>query len=222
MNEERIITAAVITTGEKSDGKYLQTLIEKSQETGMEIDTIIGDTAYSEKGNIQYANEHKLQLVSKLSPNITQGKRHKEDEFEFNKDAGMYVCKAGHMAIRKARQGKKNIGENQRDTYYFDIEKCKRCPFKEGCYKDGTKSKTYSVTIHSTEHSKQKMFQESELFKDKAKERYKIEAKNSELKHRHGYDVASSSGLIGMQIQGAMAIFAVNLKRIMTLIKEKK
>ncbi|SFC60320.1 Transposase DDE domain-containing protein, partial [Bacillus sp. 491mf] len=164
MNEERMITAAVITTGEKSDGKYLQTLIEKSQETGMKIDTIIGDTAYSEKENIQYANEHKLQLVSKLNPNITQGTRQKEDEFEFNKDAGMYVCKAGHMAIRKAREGKKNTGKNQRDTYYFDIEKCKRCPFKEGCYKEGAKSKTYSVTIHSTEHSKQKTFQESELF----------------------------------------------------------
>ncbi|PEI88776.1 IS5/IS1182 family transposase [Bacillus pseudomycoides] len=222
MNDERIITAAVITTGEKSDGKYLQTLIEKSQETGMEIDTIIGDTAYSEKGNIQYANDHKLQLVSKLNPNITQGKRQKEDEFEFNKDAGMYVCKAGHMAIRKARQGKKNTGENQRDTYYFDVEKCKRCSFKEGCYKDGAKSKTYSVTIHSIEHSKQRIFQESELFKEKAKERYKIEAKNSELKHRHGYDMASSSGLIGMQMQGAVTIFAVNLKRIMTLMKEKK
>lgn len=102
MNEERIITAAVITTGEKSDGKYLQTLVEKSRETGIEIDTVIGDTAYSEKGNIQYANEHKLQLISKLNPNITHGTRQKEDEFEFNKDAGMYVCKAGHMAIRKA------------------------------------------------------------------------------------------------------------------------
>ena len=54
INDERMITAAVITTGEKSDGKYLQTLIEKSKETGMEIDTIIGDTAYSEKENIQY------------------------------------------------------------------------------------------------------------------------------------------------------------------------
>lgn len=222
MNEERMITAAVITTGEKSDGKYLQTLVEKSRETGMKIDTIIGDTAYSEKGNIQYAHEHKLQLVSKLNPNITQGTRQKEDEFEFNKDAGMYVCKAGHMAIRKARHGKKNISENQRDTYYFDIEKCKRCPFKEGCYKEGAKSKSYSVTIYSTEHSKQKNFQESELFKEKSKERYKIEAKNSELKHRHGYDAASSSGLIGMQMQGAMAIFAVNLKRIMTLLKGKQ
>lgn len=55
-----------------------------------------------------------------------------------------------------------------------------------------------------------------------AKERYKIEARNSELKHRHGYDVASSSGLIGIEMQGAMAIFAVNLKRIIKLISENK
>ncbi|MDN4609245.1 transposase, partial [Sporosarcina highlanderae] len=55
INDERLITAAIVTTGEKSDGKYLQDLIEKSQETGMEIDTVIGDTAYSEKDNILYA-----------------------------------------------------------------------------------------------------------------------------------------------------------------------
>ena len=60
MSDERIITAAVVTTGEKSDGKYLQELIEKSQETGMEIDTVIGDTAYSEKENIHYAKEKKF------------------------------------------------------------------------------------------------------------------------------------------------------------------
>jgi IS5 family transposase len=219
MNEERIITAAVITTGEKSDGKQLQTLIEKSRETGMKIDTVIGDTAYSEKENIKYANINEFQLVSKLNPMITQGARKKEDEFEFNKDAGMYVCKAGHMAIRKAREGKKNVGQNQTHTYYFNIDKCKQCPLKEGCYKEGAKSKTYSVSIKSTEHSEQKAFQESEYFQEKAKERYKIEAKNSELKHRHGYDVASTSGLLGMQMQGAMAIFTVNLKRILTLMK---
>ncbi|MDQ0414750.1 hypothetical protein J2S25_002960 [Mesobacillus stamsii] len=34
MSEERIITAAVITTGEKNDGKQLQTLIEKSEDAG--------------------------------------------------------------------------------------------------------------------------------------------------------------------------------------------
>ena len=62
MNDERIITAAIMTTGEKSDGKQLQTLIEKSRETGMEIETVIGDTAYSEKDNIQYAKENELAI----------------------------------------------------------------------------------------------------------------------------------------------------------------
>lgn len=75
------------------------------------------------------------------------------------------------------------------------------------------------MSIKSTEHSEQKAFQESEYFKEKAKEHYIIEAKNSELKHRHGYDVATNSGLVGMQMQGAMALFTVNLKRIMTLLK---
>ena len=219
MSEERIITAATITTGEKADGKQLETLIKKSIEAGMNVENVIGDAAYSEKGNIIYANSHEIKLVSKLNPSVTQGFRKKEDEFEFNKDAGMYVCKTGHMAIRKARQGKKGEAANQTDTYYFDIEKCKHCPNKEGCYKEGAKSKSYSVSIKSDEHSEQAKFQESDYFKMKSKERYKIEAKNSELKHRHGYDVASSSGLVGMEMQGAMAIFAVNLKRILTLTK---
>ena len=129
----------------------------------------------------------------------------------------MYVCKAGHLAIRKARQGKKGIATNQTDTYYFNIEKCKHCPYKEGCYKEGAKSKTYSISIKSDEHTEQAAFQGSAYFKEKSKERYKIEAKNSELKHRHGYDVASSSGISGMAMQGALTIFAVNLKRILTL-----
>ncbi|MDF9627276.1 IS1182 family transposase [Bacillus cereus] len=218
MSEERIITAAAITSGEKNDGKQLETLIEKSIEAGIEVEAVIGDAAYSEKGNIEYVNENELKLVAKLNPTVTQGVRKKEDEFEFNKDAEMYVCKAGHMAIRKARQGKKGVGANQTDTYYFDVEKCKHCPFKDGCYKEGAKSKSYSVTIKSNEHTEQAKFQETDYFKEKSKERYKIEAKNSELKHRHGYDVAKSSGLIGMELQGAMTIFTVNLKRILKLI----
>jgi hypothetical protein len=73
------------------------------------------------------------------------------------------------MAIRRARTGKKNVGDNQKDTYYFDIEKCKQCPLNEGCYKQGAKSKTYSISIKSTEHNEQQAFQEDKYFKEKAK-----------------------------------------------------
>ncbi|MFS0783918.1 IS1182 family transposase [Bacillus sp. 1P06AnD] len=221
MNDERLITAAIITTGEKSDGKYLQELIEKSKQTGMKIDTVIGDTAYSEKGNIEYTKKEDISLVARLNPAISDGARKDEDKFDYNKDAGLFICKAGHMATRKARTGKKGQNKNQIETHYFDIEKCKVCPISDGCYKEGAKSKTYSVSLKSDTHKEQLAFQQTEEFSRLAKERYKVEAKNSELKNGHGYDTASSTGLFGMEIQGATAIFAVNLKRILKLLNEK-
>ena len=42
-----------------------------------------------------------------------------------------------------------------------------------------------------------------------------IEAKNSELKNIHGYSRCDAAGLSNMQLQGAVSIFAVNLKRIL-------
>ena len=222
MSEERIVTAATITSGEKTDGKELPELVRKSREAGMEVEMVIGDKAYSEQKNIEAAKECGYELISRLNGIITQGNRTKPDEFEFNKDAGMYQCKAGHLAVHKYldRREKEKKNKNARMTYFFDVEKCKCCPYRNGCYKEGAKKKTYSETLKSDAHSEQAEFQETEHFKEKMKERYRIEAKNSELKHRHGYDTASSSGLINMEIQGAMAIFAVNLKRIIKLINE--
>lgn len=217
MTEERIITAAVVTSGEKGDGPQLTKLLAISQSNGMEVDTIIGDSAYSGTENIKLGNEQKIQIVAKLNPSITQGCRKEGDKFDYNKDADMFVCPAGHMAIRKAKQGKKNNGTNQTDTYFFEVEKCKVCPLKNGCYKEGSKTKTYSVSIKSDIHKEQIAFQETEYFKEKAKHRYKIEAKNSELKNVHGYRRALSYGITNMQMQSAITIFIVNLKRIIKL-----
>ena len=218
MTEERIITAAVVTSGEKGDGPELPKLIEISQENGIDVDTIIGDAAYSGKENLKITSEQNIKVVAKLNPSITQGNRKDADKFDYNKDADRFVCPAGHLAIKKARGGSKNIGINQVDTYYFDVEKCKSCPLKNGCYKDGAKTKTYSVSIKSELHKDQMAFQETEYYKEKAKHRYKIEAKNSELKNVHGYDKAISYGITNMQMQGAIAIFTVNLKRILKLM----
>jgi transposase len=218
MTEERIITAAVVTSGEKGDGPELPKLLEISQGNGIDVDAIIGDSAYSGKENLELTAEQDIKVVARLTPAITQGFRKEEDKFGYNKDAGMFVCPAGHLAFRKARQGKKNIGKNQSYTYYFDVEKCKTCPLRDGCYKPGAKSKTYAVKIRSTVHQEQQAFQDTDYFKKKAKHRYKIEAKNSELKNVHGYDRATSYGIENMQMQGALAIFTVNLKRIIKLI----
>lgn len=217
MTEERIITAAVVTSGEKGDGPELLKLLEISQDNGIQVDTIIGDAAYSGKQNLELTTQQDVKVVAKLNPSITQGFRKNEDKFDYNKDADMFVCPAGHLAIRKARQGKKNDGTNQVDTYFFDVEKCKVCPLRENCYKPGAKTKTYSVSIKSDLHQQQMDFQQTDYYKEKIKHRYKIEAKNSELKNVHGYGRAISYGINNMQMQGALAIFTVNLKRILKL-----
>ena len=188
MTEERIITAAVVTSGEKGDGPELPRLLATSQKNGIDVDTIIGDGAYTGKENLKLTSEQNIKVVARLNVTIAQGARKDEDKFDYNKDADRFVCPAGHLAIRKARGGTKDVGKNQVDTYYFDVEKCKTCPLKNGCYKDGAKTKTYSVSIKSELHQDQMAFQQTEYYKEKAKHRYKIEAKNSELKNVHGYD----------------------------------
>lgn len=219
MSDERIITAATVTSGEKGDGPQLEELVRQSRANGMVVETVVGDTAYSGKDNIILSNdeENGFELVARLNPTISNGARKDEDRFDFNKDAGMFVCPAGHMAIRKARQGKKGQGTNQSLVFFFDVAKCRTCSRRKGCYKDGAKSKTYAVQIKSEEHQKQADFEKTEEFRTKARSRYKIEAKNAELKKVLGYDRADSYGIDCMRMQGAMVIFAANIKRILRL-----
>lgn len=222
MTPERIITAATITTGDKHDGKQLIELIEKSENTGIEVEAIIGDKAYSEEDNLNYCNENNIKNVSKLSDSVTHGNGKNKDDFEFNKDAGMYVCKAGHMAIRKSHvKGNKYNNYSEVYSYFFDVEKCKHCPMKDGCYKEGSKSKTYNVTIKKDIHLNHMDYMETDEFKELYKERYKIEAKNAELKRSYNYGNANGCGKLGITIQGATTLFLANMKRIIKLNEEK-
>ena len=220
MTPERIITAATITSGEKHDGKELTNLIEKSENAGIEVEAVIGDGAYSEKENLEYCEKNNIKNVSKLSKSVTHGNGKNKEDFEYNKDAGMYVCKAGHMAITKRKTGSKKKNE-QVESYFFDVEKCKHCPFKDGCYKEGAKTKTFSVKIKDDTHIKQMDYMKTDEFKKLYSERYKIEAKNAELKNNYGYDKANASGKLGITIQGATTLFLANMKRIIKLNQEK-
>jgi hypothetical protein len=182
---------------------------------------VIGDGAYSEKDNIDLATSKNIKLAAKLSECVTHGNR-RGKEFEYNKDSKMYVCPAGHEAIRKMKQGSDKGVDTRVECYYFDVEKCKVCPLREGCYKEGAKTKTYSVKIKSDVHVKQMDYEKTEEFKELYSERYKIEAKNAGLKNEYGYADAQSCGKLGMTIQCACTMFLANLKRINKLVEEQK
>jgi transposase len=217
MTEERIITGIEVTSGEAPDGDYLPKLVEQSKANGIEVKEVSGDMAYSGKDNLDYAKGKGIKIISKLNPVISNGNGQAVKGFVYNKDADMYQCPAGHLAVRKAMNPKNTKGKNKRITYYFDVKKCEVCPQREGCYKHGAKTKTYNVTILSDVHKEQKTFQETEYFKERAKQRYMIEAKNAELKQAHGLNKADSVGITAMRLQSYFTAVVVNMKRIVTL-----
>ena len=171
MTDERIIAAATVTSGEKSAGAELAALVEKSRKTGLTVKSVIGDTAYSGKKNLALAASEEepakgFELIAKLNPVLSDSSREEGvDGFSYNKDAQMFVCPAGHIAIRKVNQAKRGAERNRVLTYHFDIGKCRQCPGADGCYQPGAKSRTYSVSIKSNLHQKQRAFQETEVFR---------------------------------------------------------
>lgn len=235
--ESGLVCAAVVSSGEKNDDKYLGDVVEQSRKNGIDVDEAIADKAYSTLANIQLADQEvvgpdgdvvldedgtpkkNFTLYSEIHKNITKV-LDKNDGFYFNKDAGMMTCPAGHLAIRKSYDpcnGKKRGNPHYR--YRFDVEKCKQCPLREGCYKPGAKLKTYAQTLLPDVQKDHIAFERTPEFRSKMRERYKIEAKNSDLKHNYGLDRANSYGLENMTMQTALSIFACNLKRIMRLTK---
>jgi len=221
MSEERIITGLEVTTGEAPDGEYLEKLVEQSEQNGVVVEEIAGDTAYSSKDNLEYAKGKEIKLISKLHTIISHGNGQRPNGFVFNKDADMFQCPCGHLATRKYLNAPKSDSENPLLTYFFDVKKCRVCPHKDGCYKDGSKTKSYSIAILSDVHKEQKEFQETDYFKLRAKQRYMIEAKNAELKQAHGLEKADSVGVIAMRLQSYFTAVVANIKRITKLATAK-
>jgi IS5 family transposase len=214
MTDERLISAIEVTTGSSADTNELKNLVEKSEANGIDVDEVLGDKAYSSKDNIEYCEGKGIKLVSRLSSAVSNGSS-RDDGFVYNKDAGTMQCPEGHLAMRcDERQGKSG---NQHNVYAFSVKKCRKCPRCGTCY-TGKTYKTCSMTIKRGDtHQKQYEFEQTEYFNARIKDRYKIEAKNAELKECHGLRRCKYTGLAGMKIQMYFTAFVANAKRIVKL-----
>ncbi len=217
MTGDRIITGVSVSSGEASDGKYLKELVEQSEANGIEVKEVLGDAAYGSKENTDYLEQKSIEPYLRTRAIVLESEeeRLKRSGMTYNKDADSMQCRAGHLAVKKNTSVDRGV---TRHMYWFDIEKCKECPYKEGCYKPGSRTRTFSIKEHGENRKKYLKFQESESFKEKIRKRYMIEAKNAEMKMRHGLEYCIYRGLFGMQIQAYMTAIATNLKRMVRLL----
>lgn len=224
MTKERIVTALEVTSGEAPDGKYLQTLVEKTQKAGLGVNEVIGDKAYAGKENLEYGKENNIAIIAKMNPIISNGTK-RDDGFEYIKDADMMRCPMGKLAVsKKFIEETKNLkGKhlNARMNYKFSESDRQQCRNREKCLGRNAKYRNYSVRMLSEIHRQQQEFEETEYFKNTLRcERYKIEAKNGETKQAHGLCKSRYVGLKRMCIQSYLTHIVANLKRIILKMEE--
>lgn len=217
----RIILGAVVTTGEAGDGPQLPAIVEQARSNGYAVNAVVGDGAYGSENNINLSKEKgsEFKLVAAVNGSVM---RERKDGFYINKDADTLVCPMGYLA-----ESKKEIKTKKSHyfTYKFDITICDKCECKDSCaaYKNRKRNSSgLEIRIPKQVHLQQIEFSKTDEYKEYMKERYKVEAKNGELKNYMGYDKADSYGLKNMEMQSALTLFACNIKRILTLMEDNK
>lgn len=160
--------------------------------------------------NLAYAAKRLFRVVVKKHPKLEKKLPRLPELKKDQEDADFVICPAGEHSIRKAVQGSKKSGESRSLVFYFDTERCKTCPLREGCLKPGAKSKTYSIRMVAEHFKEQIEFENSDTFKERIRRRPIIKHKNAELKRFHGMTKAKYRGLFRMRIQAVLTAFVVN------------
>jgi transposase len=158
----------------------LKQVVSQCVEKGLiKSKTIILDATHTQAGSqkqrpldvLRDAAKRLLRTVVKRHPKLENPIVHhggeRQEGFEYNKDADFVICPAGQHNTRKAMQGSKQSGNSRSLVFYYDVEKCKTCPLSEGCYKPGSKSKTYSIRIIAERFEEQIEFELSDTFKER-------------------------------------------------------
>ena len=132
----------------------------------------------------------------------------------------MFICPTGHLAISKRYANYKKDNGRKALVYTFDIQKCTICTLKDTCLKSA-KVKTFSVTVLTKEQKDLLERSQSVDFKNRRRERYKIEAKNSHIKRGLGFDKTHGQGIQMMELQTAVTLLVSNMKKIYAKLKKK-
>lgn len=219
MTGERIITGIQVTSGEDSDGKYLEDLVEQSEANGVQVREVLADAAYGLTTNLEYLKEKEITPYIRPKSLLADAERLEKQGMIYNKDADTLQCRNGYLAVKKTTSIDRGV---VRHMYWFDVKKCQTCPYRDGCYKPGAKTRTFSLKERERYQEEFLEFTNTEEYKTKIKERYKIEAKNAEMKRSHGLEYCIYRGLFGMQLQTYMTAIVTNIKRMIKLLYPDK
>lgn len=207
-----MVVAASVSSGEVGDALSGKEVVETIlQSDDYELIELNGDTAYSGQPFLELARDNNFEMLTTPHP-ILGTSIDGRDGFTFNKDADMFICPNGHLAIGKRTISLKK-DNNKRIIYRFDNKLCATCPLKDTCL-GNRKEKTFSVSVVTSEQQKLLQDNQTPEYRRRRKERYKIEALNSHLKNAYAFRKAQCIGKSMMTLQAGIAMFVHNIRKI--------
>jgi hypothetical protein len=126
-----LVLGVDLRAGNAGDGDGAGPLLAKVQAIdGVEVETLLGDMAYSD-GDVREAVEAEgAELVAKVPP-VTNAGRFPKTDFTVDLGAGTVTCPAGETTS-DARPVKDHKGRRA-DAYRFDPATCAACPLRDQC-----------------------------------------------------------------------------------------
>lgn len=219
--DERIITAMDVHTGEYTDGKEFEPLLQRTKSSGVEVKELYGDKAYFRRDILELLEKQKIKGYIPVSASV-----YKIDEelFSYNKDSDQWFCFMGNHTVscKKKIQGNGRGDKYEIFSYLFKKEQCVDCAHRDLCMgKNQKKARTLRVTASAPIFYEISQEQKKPEFLEKYKKRSAQEWKNGEMKRFHGLARARGWGLRSIQFQAKLTAIAVNLKRIAAIVGEK-
>ncbi len=208
-----LVLGVDVRAGKAGDGDGAAPLLKGVTSTdGVEVETLLGDMAYSDGDVREAVAEQGTEMVAKVPP-VTNAGRFPKTDFAIDTGARSVVCPAGQTTT-DARASKDHKGRAA-TTYTFDAEVCAACPLRERCT-TAAGGRTIVVGVHHDRIEAARAAQAEPDTKALLRRRPKVEPKIDHLQDL-GMRKARYRGRRKTKLQALLAATVANFKRLVVL-----
>lgn len=208
--DTELVLGVDVRAGNAPDGEGAVPLLKTVRDVeGVEVETLLGDMAYSDGDVREAVEEAGAEMVAKVPP-TTNGGRFPKTDFGVNSDEGAVTCPAGQTTT-KSKKAKDHKGRRGL-LYVFPAETCAACPLREQCV-GGAKGRTVFVGRHHDRIAAARAAQAEPETKALLRRRSKVERKIDHLQDL-GMRKARYRGRRKTRLQALLAATVANFKRL--------
>ncbi len=228
--ESQLITAAGVVAGNASDGESAAHLVQESEaNTGLQVEQVIGDTAYGgmkarqELGECaEGASERREVIAPTVKPGLRPGRITKLD-FAIDVEGDLVRCPMGHETRQWSwvwvKAGK---GKQRAKRFAFPKEVCCACTRYGECVQDQRRRGRF-ITLHPQEAGLQaaRAMENTDCFRQQYRQRITVEHRIARLV-RLGMRQARCFGRAKTRLQLLLAATVANLTLIAGKVAQTK